>query len=238
MSWILSLIPTGGIIRYFQDKSTRSPDQWIGPIEAIVAFAYNRFRPGAKLKISSFRITNDHSHALNIYGEYTFDMQSIKRTVLGGKAADMYNLKNPIYHSLFILNLLPQEKCKFLLELTLQSVNNMMNGIYAEDGVALECLHVIRQILTTALNGDRLADLQSHLRINNDYLRNPLTQHSMRVWQDHLDLLETICDELAEAYEKNKRGEDYKLHLRSIRTILDKVGDETATFYDTIIRGR
>ena len=40
------------------------------------------------------------------------------------------------------------------------------------------------------------------------------------------------------AYDENMRGEDYKPHLRNIRTIIDKIGEETQVFYDRIIRGQ
>ena len=238
-SWIIpSLLPTTNLWDRFTTKSTKSLDQWVGPAEAIIALAYKRFRPGAKLKIDSFRISNDHSHAVNVWGEYNFDWQSVKRTVMGGKAADMYNLKNPIFHSFILLNLLPEEKSTLLLELSLQSIDNMMRETYAKDQVAVECLHKIRQIIRGALNNENLADYQKQLNISEEYLDNPLTKKSLEVWRSHLSWFESICDELQAAYDKNQRGEDYENNLKNVRMILERIRDEMEGFYQTIIEGR
>lgn len=239
MSWILpSLIPTNSIWERYTTKNTKSIEQWVGPVESIVALAYKRFRPGAKLKIDSFRISNDHSHAVNVWGDYNFDFQSVKRTFLGGRGADMYNLKNPVFHSFIILNLLPTQKSKLLLELSLQSIDNMMHGIYVEDQVALECLHKISQIISGAMDGEDLEAYQKQLNISQEYVKNPLTKKSMEIWRNHLSWLENICDELQLAYDKNLKGEDYEIHLKNIRIILERVRDEMETFYNSMMQGK
>ena len=235
MSWLLPLIPTPNIWEYLTTKSTKSLDQWIGPIEAIVALAYKRFRPGAKLKIDSFRITNDHSHAVIINDQLALNWQSIKRSIMGGKAADMYNLKNPIFYSLIILNMLPERKGKMLLELSNQSVDNMMKETYSKDQVAQECLHRISQIIKEALKGEDLNNHKHYLNISDDYIKNPLTEKSLQIWKANIRGLEEICDQFVIIQDKNNRGEDFEANLKNIRLILEKVRNEMESFYGKIL---
>lgn len=235
MSWILPFIPTPNLWEYFTTKNNRSADQWVGPVEAIVALAYKRFRPGAKLKIDSFRITNDHSHAVLLPNKQSINWQSVKRTLLGGKAADMYNLKNPVFYSFIIINLLPEEKGKLLMELANQSVDNMMKETYSKDIIAQECLHRISQIIKGALKGDNLNTYKEYMNISDDYIKNPLTEKNMEVWKENIRGLEDICDQFAIAIDKNIKGEDYELNLKNIRIILDRVRDEMESYYQKIL---
>lgn len=242
-SWFIpSVIPPSSVWDHLTGKNSKSVEQWVGPIEALVALAYKRFRPGAKLKIDSFKITNDHSHPVNVWGEYNFDWQSVKRTILGGKGADMYNLKNPIYYCSLFLNLLPREKSHLLLELSLQSTESMIETTYATDQVAKSCLSVIQKILNTALNysddEDRYIKIQEDHGISKEYTNNPLTLKSIEVWKSHLNWLENICDEFAQAYEKSQQGADYEPHLSNIRVILDKISEEMSEYYEKIIKGQ
>jgi len=238
MSWIIpSLIPTNTMWENIISKKTRSNDQWVGPAEAIIGLAYKRFRPGAKLKIDSFRITNDHSHSI-CWGEYNFDWQSVKRTIFGGSAADMYNLKNPVFHSFILLNLLPQEKKELLLELSLQSIDNMMRETYSNDQVAVECLHKIKQIIIASINDEDLSAYQNQLNISQDYLKNPLTIRNLELWRNHLPWLEGICDQLQIAYDKNKRGEDFEGNLKNVKLTLENIRNEMDSFYQDIVQGK
>lgn len=261
-SWLLSsLAPPTGIWNHITGQKTKSEEKWVGPPEAIVALAYKRFRPGAKLNITSFRITNDRSHPFPVispWGEYNFDWQSVKRTILGGKGADMYNLKNPIYYSYVFLNYLPKEKAKLLLELALQSVEGMIDSTYAQDQVALECLHMIKTILTISFESrcseptitssssedendnelDKYADIRHNFRISDNYLNNPLTVKNIEIWKSHLNWLETICDELEEARDKSTQGGDFECNLANVKVILEKISDEMMVYYNKIIKGK
>lgn len=140
------LLPRPNVWEIISSRQTKTSDMWLGSIESIIALAYKRFRPGAKLKICNFRITNDHSHNFKIF-RYNLELQSVKRTFCGGKAVDMYNMKHPIYFSEPILNLLSDEDRKFLLSLAIQGLENMLSETYSKDEIAKECLHQIKLIL-------------------------------------------------------------------------------------------
>lgn len=139
-------IPRPNVWEILSSRQTKTSDIWLGSIESIIALAYKRFRPGAKLKICNFRITNDHSHNFKVF-RYNLELQSVKRTFCGGKAVDMYNMKHPIYFSEPILSLLPEEDRKFLLGLAIQGLDNMLSETYSKDEIAKECLHQIKLIL-------------------------------------------------------------------------------------------
>ena len=156
----------------------------------------------------------------------------------------MYNLKNPIYYCSLFLHLLPREKSRKLLQLSLQSTESMIESTYVEDQVALECLHKIRTILDAAINhaddDDYYESLKGEdkLRVNTEYVENPLTIKSIEVWKSHLNWLETICDEFTLAYEKSQQGGDYEPHLSNIRIILDRISEEMTEYYEKIIKGK
>jgi hypothetical protein len=222
-------------------KGKKNDEKWVGPVEALVALAYKRFRLGAKLKIGDFKISNDHSHQVNVM-EYNFDLQSVKRSVFGGKSADMYNLKNPVYFSHIFLELLPKEKSAILLQLAKQGVDNMID-IYKSDQIAQECLHTIRTIISEneiSLDGndDTYLELKDQLRISTEYINNPLTQKSIELWKNHLRWLEDICDLFDEAYTKYLNGSDYESELSKIKIILDRLKDEISVYYKKIIKGK
>jgi hypothetical protein len=139
-------IPRPNVWEIISSRQTKTSDIWLGSIESIIALAYKRFRPGAKLKISNFRITNDHSHNVRIL-KYNFDLQSVKRTMCGGKAVDMYNMKHPIYFAQGVLRLLSEEDRKLLLNLAIQGIENLLSETYMKDEIAKECLHQIKLIL-------------------------------------------------------------------------------------------
>ncbi|MEX0594857.1 MAG: hypothetical protein WD512_00020, partial [Candidatus Paceibacterota bacterium] len=144
------LIPRPNVWEILSSRQTKTSDIWLGSIESIIALAYKRFRPGAKLKICNFRITNDHSHNFKVF-RYNLELQSVKRTFCGGKAVDMYNMKHPIFFSEPILSLLSDEDRKFLLELAIQGIDNMLSETYSKDEIAKECLHQIILILQILL---------------------------------------------------------------------------------------
>jgi len=140
------LIPRPNVWEIVNSRQTKTSDLWIGSVESIIALAYKRFRPGAKLKISNFRITNDHRHNIRLF-RYQFNLQSVKRTMCGGKAVDMYNLKHPIYFCEDMLRLLPPRDRRFLISLAIQGLENLLSETYAKDEIAKECLHQLRLIL-------------------------------------------------------------------------------------------
>ena len=69
----------------------RDSRQWLGMIESLVAISYLRFRPGAKININGFKISNDNSHHVSLrdykdeYGREGFYASQLK--VYGKKNA-------------------------------------------------------------------------------------------------------------------------------------------------------
>jgi len=124
--------------------------QWLGTMESLIALAYLRFRPGAKLNISSFKISNDHSHRISIR-EFQMDLQGVKRSVFGGSSMDLLNLKTPVYHSYQILELLELSERVILIELALESVNFMLEDTYYHDLNAQEYLRGLQLLLNKLL---------------------------------------------------------------------------------------
>ena len=139
-------MPRPNVWEIISSRQTKTSDMWLGSLESIIALAYKRFRPGAKLKICNFRITNDHSHNFKVF-RHNLELQSVKRTFCGGKAVDMYNMKHPIYYSESILSLLSDADRRFLLELAVQGLDNMLSETYSKDEIAKECLHQIKLII-------------------------------------------------------------------------------------------
>lgn len=135
-------------LRYLSKR--RDNRQWLGMIDSLIALAYLRFRPGAKLHIRGFKITNDHSHQLQIR-DYQLDFQGIKRSILGGSSTDMLNLKTPIYYSYQVLADLAPDDRQIILQLALESVIYLQEDTYVHDLNALEYLHTIQLLLVEML---------------------------------------------------------------------------------------
>lgn len=261
------LIPRPNVWEIISSRQTKTSDIWLGSIESIIALAYKRFRPGAKLKIGNFRITNDHSHNFKVF-RYNLELQSVKRTFCGGKAVDMYNMKHPIFYSEPILSLLPEDDRKFLLGLAIQGIDNLLSETYSKDEIAKECLHQIKLILeildhptanaTTAnatttstststltsntnqrsLVESKLLEYKPMLRITNNYLNNPLTKYNQKVWSEKIFELKRICGFLRLASQHTALGKEPEEHLNEIKKILEPINDKMFDYYQKIIEGK
>jgi len=153
-------------LRFLTQK--RDNRQWLGTIDSLIALAYLRFRPGAKLHIRGFKITNDHSHQLQIR-DYQLDFQGIKRSILGGSSMDLINLKTPIYYSYQILADLEPDDRQIILQLALESVIYLQEDTYAHDLSALDNLHSIQLLLTEMLKVYGNSELGAKAVKPNDY---------------------------------------------------------------------
>lgn len=191
---------------------------WVGTVESILAFAYLRFRQGAKFRLKKgFQIMNDHSHPVKV-GDYNFNLQGIKRSVLGGDSSDLLNFKTPIFFSFIILKELRPQNRNILVKLAIESVNAQL-VTYEKDIVAAETLKNIKRILE-AFNSDGDAQLNTKKAdwyINEDYLESPLTKKNIELWKDNLDILNRICILFNNAYNFFLEGKNPDVYLSEIR---------------------
>lgn len=238
MSWILSYAPNIPVLYDYITGTKKQNVVWIGSMEAIIALAYKRFRPNAKLKIDkdNFKITNDHSYNITVFN-YNVDWQSVKRTVFGGKSTDLLSLKNPIYYSHYILKDIPKEDRDLLLNLALQSVNSLIHDTYADDDYAKDCLNDIRLILNYLIEGKNLAELANSMNISTTYADNPLTKKDVELWKNNKKWITDIVEEFKECLEHSSSGEVYEQSLNQIKKIMDKPHQEIQKYYSCIIKG-
>ena len=164
---------------------------WIGSAEAIISLAYIRFRNGAKFRLKKgFKIENDHSHPVR-FMDYKFDIQGLKRKMMGGNSMDLLNFKTPLYYSHHILSELKPENRENLLKLALESVHSLLNT-YQKDIMACESLKSMGLILECQLNEKDLNDVKPFLYINDDYEDSPLTAKDQELWKSNIDVLNRI----------------------------------------------
>lgn len=219
-SWLLAY--ANSFVRadkVFFDYMVNKKDKrmWVGTIESILAFAYLRFRQGAKFRLKKgFKIMNDHSHPVKV-GDYNFNLQGIKRSVLGGDSSDLLNFKTPIYFSYIILKELRPSNRSILLKLAIESVNSQL-VTYEKDIVASETLKNIKRILE-AFNTDdgEHEKKKADWYINDDYLESPLTKKNIELWKDNLDILNRICILFNNAHNYFLEGKNPDVFLSEIR---------------------
>jgi hypothetical protein len=236
MSWLLPYATNIPSLFDYMNGAKKQNIVWIGPMEAIIALAYKRFRPNAKLKIENFRITNDHSYSFSMFN-YNFDLQSVKRSIFGGKSIDLLNLKNPVYYSHSILNDMKKEDRDLLLNLALQSTNILIKDTYADDQYAKDALHDISLILKQMIDDGDVSDLATHLNISVTYADNPLTKKNIELWKTNKKWIVDIIDEFRECLKHYSSGESYEQNLFQIRKIMEKPHQEIENYYYLIIKG-
>lgn len=236
MSWLIPYVTNIPSIMDFINGSKKQNIVWIGSMEAIIALAYKRFRPNAKLKIDNFKITNDHSYSISMFN-YSIDFQSFKRSLLGGKSIDLLHFKNPIYYSYDILNEISKDDRNLLLTLALQCINTLKNDTYADDQYAKDYLHDISLLLKQLIDEKNMAELTNPLDISVTYADNPLTKKNHELWKENKKWITDIADEFRDCLERCSSGESCEQSLYQIRKIMEKPQQEMEKYYNLIIKG-
>lgn len=214
----------------------RSSDQrqWVGMMEALIALAYNRFRPGAKLKINGFRITNDHRHQFHIM-DYSFDLQGLKRSLPGGgQSSDMLNLKAPVYYSYQILAELAPEHREILITLAQESVNSMMKDTYKTNLAAQEVLRGLQLTLKHLASPDFEPEstLEEYLCLRTEYQDHPLTQYNLSLWREHKEEMAVICQSFRRAQDLYFQGGAYEEELERVRTVTEEIRGKMINYWE------
>lgn len=215
--------------------------QWLGTIDALVALAYLRFRPGSKIRVNGLNISNDHSHQIQIR-DWQLDLQSVKRALRGGSSLDLLNFKTPIYHSYQILKLLEKEEAKTLLTLATESVNFLLEDTYSYDLSAQDCLRALKLVLNrllSACDSGNLATFADHelaelLCLKLEYNEHPLTKENLRLWQENLTLLKEICFQLKQAHERYLHGGAYEDNLIQVKDSLKRVKTQMSLYISNL----
>lgn len=211
--------------------------QWIGPIEAVLALAYIRFRTKAKFRLQKgFKIANDHSHPVNL-GEYKFDFQGIKRTLMGGKSMDLLNFKTPLFFCKDILDELRPENREILLKIALESIHSLLDT-YKKDIMACESLKSMGVIIECLINDREMDDIKAFLYINDDYLESPLTKKDKELWIENIDVLNRICALFKQAYDEYSEGKSAEPKLDEISELRDQMRSKLEAYLMEIPRGR
>ncbi len=210
---------------------------WISPVEAVLAIAYIRFRNGAKFRLDKdFKIGNDHSHPIKV-GDYSFDFQGIKRSVMGGTSMDLLNFKTPLYYSAAILKELRPENREAILKIALESIHSLLDT-YEKDIMACEALKSMGVILECMLNDKDLEQFKPFLYINDDYNESPLTKKDHEVWVENIDILNRICALFKQAYAEFIEGKKVDEHLDEITELRNTIRGKLKDFLMDIPRGR
>jgi hypothetical protein len=210
---------------------------WISPVEAVLALAYIRFRSGAKFRLEKdFKIANDHSHPIKL-GDYSFDFQGIKRTLMGGNSMDLLNFKTPIYYSDQVFSLLRPENREIILKVAIESVHSLLDT-YEKDIMACEALKSIGVILECMLNNKDLEQYKPFLYINEDFHDSPLTKKDTEVWTENIDILNRICNLYKQAYTDFSEGKKVDDYLDEISDLRTTIRTKLCDFLMEIPRGR
>jgi hypothetical protein len=210
---------------------------WISPVEAIIALAYIRFRTGAKFRLQKgFKIVNDHSHPVKLW-DYQFDIQGIKRSVLGGNSMDLLNFKTPLFYVDQVLSKVRPENRQILIKLAFESVNSLLDT-YQKDIMACEALRSMGAILEGLLNNKDINQFKPFLYINEDYLDSPLTKKDLDLWIENIDILNRICHQFRLAYNELSEGKKPDDHLNEISELRDTIRSKLTDYLMEIPTGR
>lgn len=210
---------------------------WISPVEAVLALAYIRFRSGAKFRLQKdFKIGNDHSHPIKI-GDYSFDFQGIKRSLMGGTSMDLLNFKTPLYYSGDILGKLRPENREIILKIAIESIHSLLDT-YEKDIMACEALKSMGVILECMLNDKDVEQFKPFLYINEDYMDSPLTKKDLEVWEENIDILNRICHLYKQAYGDFLEGKKVDDQLDEISELRDTIRGKMKDFLMDIPRGK
>jgi len=221
---------------YFTTK--KDTRLWIGTIESILALCFIRFRVGAKFRLKKgFKIGNDHSHPVKI-GDYQFDFQAIKRSLLGGNSADLLNFKTPIYYSYEILTKLSPERRESLLNIAYESAQSLLDT-YHKDIMAREAIQSIIVIIKSMQTDDseQLNNIKSYVYINSEYRDSPLTVKNIELWIQNIDILNRICDLYKSAYEEMQSGHNPEKLLNDIKDLQETVRTHLQDYLMEIPKG-
>lgn len=215
-------------------KDTR---QWLGTVEAVLALAYIRFRTGAKIRLKKgFQISNDHSHQVKM-GDYKFDLQGVKRYILGGKSMDLLNFKTPLYFSHEVLSQLRPENREIILKLALESIHGLLDT-YKTDIMACESLKSMGLIIECQLNNRPMEEIKPFLYVNDDYLESPLTRKDQELWLENIDILNRIGTLFNQAYEEFQEGKQTDDTLHEINKLRTDMREKLAEYLMEIPKGR
>lgn len=240
MSFILayanSFVRTEKIL--FDYLSTKKDTRlWISTVEALLALAYIRFRTGAKFRLEKgFRISNDHSHPVRMW-DYQFDIQGIKRSVMGGNSMDLLNFKTPLFYVDTVLKHLRPENREIILKLAIESVHSLLDT-YQKDIMACEALKGMGVILECLANDKDLEQFEPFLYINQDYLDSPLTKKDQDLWIENIDILNRICNLFRQAYNDMGEGRKPDEHLDEITELREQIRQKLQDYLLEIPKGR
>jgi len=210
---------------------------WIGPVEAILALAYIRFRSGAKFRLrKGFKIANDHSHPVRFW-DYQFNVQGLKRRMMGGNSMDLLNFKTPLFFSKEILDQLRPENKEILLKLGIESIHSLIDT-YKKDIAACESLRSMGVILECMIKDRDMNDIKPFLYVNDDFLESPLTKKDQEIWIENIDILNRICSLFRTAYENYKDGKNSEDELTEVNELRDQVRQKLEDFLMEIPAGR
>lgn len=210
---------------------------WIGSIEAVIALAYIRFRSGAKFRLQKgFKIGNDHSHPIKMF-DYKFDIQGLKRKVMGGNSMDLLNFKTPLFYSHPVLSELRPENREILLKLALESIHSLLNT-YQKDIMACESLKSMGLILECQLADKEMDSVKPFLYVNEEYAESPLTQKDQELWIENIDILNRIAHLFTLAYEELQAGKNPESNLAEINELREQMRQKLEDFLMEIPKGR
>lgn len=209
---------------------------WIGSIEAILALGYIRFRTGAKFRLEKgFKISNDHSHPIRMF-DYKFDIQSLKRRVMGGTSMDLLNFKTPLYFSHQVLSELRPENRETLIKIALESVHSLLNT-YKKDIMACESLKSMGLILECQLAGKDMESVKPFLYINEEYEDSPLTQKDVQIWKENIDVLDRIGHLFRASYDDFQEGKNTESNLNEINELREQMRGKLEGYLMEIPKG-
>jgi hypothetical protein len=209
---------------------------WVGTIEAILALCYIRFKTGAKFRLKKgFKIGNDHSHPVKL-GEYQFNLQGMKRLLLGGNSSDLLNFKTPVFYASVILNKLRPENKSILIKICRESIQSLLDT-YQKDILAREALMSMDLIFKNLQDDLDLEELKKYLYINEDYMESPLTKKNMELWEENIDILNRIGFLYQSAHTDNNEGKNPEVHLNEIKELQESIRGKLEEYLLEIPKG-
>lgn len=211
---------------------------WIG-FESILSLVFIRFRPGGKFRFKKgFKIGTDHSHEFKI-GDYLFNMQGFKRSLLGGNSMDLLNFITPLYYCNNILTHpdLKEENKTILIKIARESIQSLL-CTYDKDILANDALKRCDLILKTIENGDELENLKDVLCIADNYIDNPLTVKNHELWCEHMDILNRICSLFIVAYNDIQKGKNPENYLDEIKNLQESIREKLEKYLMEIPHGQ
>lgn len=210
---------------------------WISSVEAVLSLAYIRFRTGAKFRLKKgFKIGNDHSHPVKL-GEYQFDFQGLKRSMMGGNSMDLLNFKTPLFFCDQVLSQLRKENREIILKLAYESIQSLLDT-YQKDIMACEALKGMGVILECLIKDQDLDQFKPFLYVNDDYEESPLTKKDQEIWLQNIDILNRIGTLFRSSYNDLINGKNTDDDLNEIGDLRNGIRQKLQDYLMEIPKGR